>query len=234
MRLLIVSLFLVLTSVAAQAQWLTRPRVQNNQNFDKKPLSWGFYFGTNSLDFNFDYQNDQIDVEVQRSAGFNVGLLSSLRLSEFVDLRLEPGLVFSERTLLYAPDPRFQNDSDPVREVNATYIYLPLLLKINTRRLNNVRPFVTFGVATARNLSSNEDNPDDNFAGQFRTVANPTFYEIGVGMDFYLYFFKFTPSIKGVFAIRDELVKDSRPNSPWTDNINRLTSRGVFLTFSFQ
>jgi len=70
------------------------------------------------------------------------------------------------------------------------------------KRLNNVRPFVSFGVATAINLSSNQDNPDDNFSGQFRTTTNPFFYELGIGMDFYLYYFKFTPSVKGVFAAR--------------------------------
>lgn len=234
MRLLIISLFLLLSSVSTQAQWLTKPRVQNNQNFDKAPLSWGYYFGTNSFDYNFDYQNEQIDIVVERSAGFNVGLIGNLRLSEYVDLRTEPGLIYVQRNLLYAPDPRFNNENDRTREVPATYIYLPILLKFNTKRLNNVRPFVTIGVATARNLSSNEDNPDDNFAGQFRTDANPLFYEIGFGIDLYLYYFKFTPSIKGVFAISDELVKDSRPNSPWTDNINKLTSRGVFLNFTFQ
>jgi len=233
MRIVILSLFLVITSVS-QAQWLTRPRVQNNQNVDKAPLSWGYYLGTNSFDFNFDYGQEQTDIFVERAAGFNVGLLGNLRLSEYVDLRTEPGLVFIQRNLIYAPDPRFQNESDLRREVPATWIYLPVLLKFNTKRLNNVRPYVTFGVATARNLSSNEDNPDDNFAGQFRTDANPLFYEIGFGIDLYLYYFKFSPSIKGVFAFTDELVKDNRPNSPWTDNIDRLTSRGVFLTFTFQ
>lgn len=234
MRLIIFSLFLLLTSVSAHSQWLTRPRVQNNQNFDKAPLSWGYYFGTNSFDYNFDYLADRGDIQVERTAGFNVGLLGNLRLTEFIDLRTEPGLVYTQRNLLFAPDPRFDGDNDLIREVPATYIYIPFLLKFNTKRLNNVRPFVTVGVATTINLSSNEDNPDDNFSGQFRTTSNPLFYEFGVGIDLYLYFFKLTPSIKGVFAFTDELVKDNRPNSPWTDNIDRLSSRGVFLNFTFQ
>ncbi len=234
MRFLILSLFLLLFSIPSQAQWLTRPRVQNNQNMDKAPISWGYYFGTNSFDFNFDYQSEQRDIEVERSIGFNVGLLGNLRLSEYVDLRTEPGLVYVQRNLFYAPDPRFDSESDRTREVASTYIYLPLILKFSTKRLNNARPFVTFGVATATNLSSNEDNPDDNFAGQFRTKTNPLFYEVGFGVDLYLYFFKFTPSIKGVFAIGDELVPDNRPNSPWTDNINKMSSRGIFINFTFQ
>ena len=234
MRTYIAVIAFLCTASIAQAQWLTRPRIQNNQNYDKKPISWGYYFGVNNFDYNFDYKRQQDDIQVERTIGFNVGLIGNLRLSEFVDLRTEPGLVYTQRNLMYPPDPRFDNESDMLREVPSTYIYLPLLLKINTKRLNNVRPFITLGVATAVNLSSNEENPDDNFAGQFRTTSRPFFYELGIGIDLYLFYFKFTPSIKGVFAFTDELVRDSRPNSPWTDNIERLQSRGVFLNFTFQ
>ncbi len=234
MRILIISTFLLLTSLSTQAQWLTRPRVQNNQNFDKAPISWGYYLGTNSFDFNFDYQREQTDVIVERDAGFNVGLVGSLRLSEYIDFRTEPGLVFVQRNLIYAPDIRFDSEDDLTREVQGTYIYIPFLLRFNTKRLNNVRPFTSIGVATAINLSSNEENPNDNFAGQFRTTRNTLFYEVGFGIDLYLFWFKFTPSIKGVFAFTDELVPDNRPDSPWTGNIDKLQSRGFFLNFTFQ
>ena len=234
MRLLILSLFLLLTSISTQAQWLTKSRVLNNENFDKGLFSWGYFLGGNSFDYNFDYKQEQTDIQVQRDAGFNVGLLGNLRLFKYLDLRIEPGLIFAQRTLLYAPDPQFNNEIDQIRDIGATYVYLPLLLKFNTKRLNNMRPFATAGIATATNLSSNEDNPDDNSAGQFRTDSSPLFYEIGFGIDFYLPYFKFTPAIKGVFGITDELVRDDDPNSPWTGNIDKLTSRGFFLTFTFQ
>lgn len=234
MRTYIAVIALVLSFSSVNAQWLSRPRVQNDQNFDKKPISWGYYFGVNSMDYNFDYQNEQEDIQVEKSVGFNVGLIGDLRLSEFVSLRTEPGLIYTQRNLMYAPDPRFDDENDQLREVPSTYIYLPLALKFNTRRLNNVRPYVQFGVATVTNLSSNEDNPDDNFAGQFRTTSSPFFYEMAIGVELYLYYFKFIPSIKGVFVASDELVRDNRPNSPWTGNITKMQTRGVFLNFTFQ
>jgi len=60
------------------------------------------------------------------------------------------------------------------------------------------------------------------------------YYELGFGVDFYLYYFKFTPSIRGVFALNDELVRDNDPNSPWTSNIQKMQSRGIFINFTFQ
>lgn len=60
------------------------------------------------------------------------------------------------------------------------------------------------------------------------------FYELGFGIDIYLYWFKFTPSIRGVFAINDELIRDVDPNSPWTGNVQSMQTRGVFINFTFQ
>ncbi len=235
-NLLIVITFLFAFQVA-NAQMFSKEKVLNLENFDKKFLTWGYYLGLNSYDFNFDYNQNLSDIQTLKSVGFNVGLIGDMRISNHFNLRLEPGLIVSNRTLHYQSD-YFQGvafqDNDLIREVKSTYIHIPLLLKISTKRLNNFKPFIVGGVSTALNLSSNEDNPDDNSAGQFRTKKNMYFYELGLGIDFYLHWFKFTPSIRGVFAINDELVRDTDPNSPWTSNITSMKSRGVFLNFTFQ
>lgn len=90
------------------------------------------------------------------------------------------------------------------------------------------------GLSTSINLASDEDSKDDNSAGVFRMKTNTYYYELGFGIDFYTQYFKFTPSIRGVFALNDELVRDNDPNSPWTGNIESLKTRGVFINFTFQ
>ncbi|TYA53175.1 type IX secretion/gliding motility protein PorT/SprT [Formosa maritima] len=219
------------------AQLFSKEKVLNDENVDKAFLSYGYYIGFNSYDFNFDYVTDKKDIQVKKSTGFNVGLVGNMRINEYLDLRLEPGLYITTRLLEY-DESYFQGieytSSDLEREVKSTYIHVPLLLKFSTKRLNNFKPFIVGGVSTALNLSSNQDNPDDNSAGKFRTKKNMYFYEIGFGIDFYLYYFKFTPSIRGVFAINDELVRDADPNSPWTGNIETMKTRGVFINFTFQ
>ena len=235
-NLLIIFAFL-LTFQASNAQLFSKEKVTNLENFDKRTLNWGYFLGLNNYDFNFDYNQNFSDVQTEKSVGFNVGLIGDLRINDYFNIRLEPGLVVTNRTLTYEPD-YFQGmtfeDNDLVREVKSTYIHVPFLLKISTKRLNNFKPFIVGGVSTALNLSSNETNPDDNSAGQFRTKKNMYFYELGLGIDFYLHYFKFTPSIRGVFAINDELVRDSDPNSPWTGNVSSMKSRGVFINFTFQ
>ena len=105
---------------------------------------------------------------------------------------------------------------------------------MSTKRINNFKPFILAGLATSINMSSNQDNPEDNSNGKFRMTKNTFYYELGFGIDLYLYYFKFTPSIRGIFAASDELVRDEDPNSPWTSNINNMKTRGIFINFTFQ
>lgn len=217
------------------AQFFKGNGVLNNENVDLQRLSWGYFLGFNTYDFDFDYieipDNKflQKDFVVDRTIGFNVGLIGNLRLSNHLDLRLEPGVSFNRINFQVT-----KADPDTFREINSTYVHIPLLLKFSTERLNNFKPFVVGGLSTSWNLSSNENNPEDNADGQFRMTTNSFYYELGFGIDFYLYYFKFSPSIRGVFAINDELIRDEDPNSIYTGNVAKMSSRGIFLNFTFQ
>jgi len=235
MKKLFFVLAVLFLAQSAQAQLFSKERIANLENFDKRFLSWGYFLGFNSYDFKFEY-NDQFtdantDIFVDSQVGFSVGLIGNLRVNDHVDVRLEPGLFFTQRNLTF---PNFTEEKDYLREVKSTYIHVPLLLKLSTKRINNFKPFIVVGVSNSLNLSSNEKNPDDNFQGQFRMKKSTNYYELGFGIDFYLFFFKFTPSIRGVFATTDELLPDKNPNSPWTGNINSMKTRGVFINFTFQ
>ena len=236
-KILISFLFFSISIFESEAQLFTKERLLNNENFDKAPLSYGYYLGFNSYDFNIDYKSNVKDIQVLKAVGFNVGLIGNVRINDYFDIRLEPGLVMSNRTLSYSNtyfDGLIYEEKDLEREIRSTYIHIPLLIKISTKRINNIKPFIVGGISTALNLSSNQDNPDDNSNGNFRMTKNNVFYELGVGIDIYLTWFKFTPSLRGVFSLKDEHVPDFDANSPWTSNIDQMQTRGLFINFTFQ
>lgn len=232
-------LFLIQVSNAQlfRKEKVTYDANQGRGSTDYNLLRWGYFLGFSQYDFNFDYKDDLRDIYVKRNTGFNVGLIGNLRINDHIDLRIEPGLYITSRELYFSQTffpGGTTRSSDLIRDVKSTYIHLPLLVKFSTKRINNFKPFVVGGISTALNLSSNQDNPDDNSNGQFRIKKNNLFYEVGFGIDFYLYNFKFTPSIRGVFSMKDELVPDRDPNSPWTSNIESLKTRAVLINFTFQ
>ncbi|MFT5237394.1 MAG: hypothetical protein ACI9M9_000986 [Flavobacteriaceae bacterium] len=233
-KLLFITIVLIF-SQSAKSQIFSNERLANLATADNRLLSWGYFLGFNNYGFNFDYikenGNTETDITVEGQSGFNVGLIGDVRINKYINLRLEPGLYFAQRDLIF---PGLEEEKDFLREVKSTYIHIPLLVKFSTKRLNNLKPFVVAGISTSLNLSSNEKNPDDNFKGEFRSTSNTSYFELGFGIDFYLFYFKFTPSIRGLFATSNELIQDNSTNSPWTGNISKMSTRAWVLNFTFQ
>lgn len=202
----------------------------NLETWQQQRLYFGFYLGFNSYDFKMDYKTVGPDIQVKKTTGFNVGLVADLKLQEYINLRFEPGLYYTKRDLYY---PNFTTENDALREVNSTYLHFPLLLKFSSLRTGNVRPYLLGGVSATLNLSSNSKSLDDNLEQRFRVKAWTPNYELGFGIDIFSEYFIFSPSIRGVFGLNDELIRDKDPASPWTGNIESMKSRAIFINFTF-
>jgi hypothetical protein len=227
-KLVIVLLFTQIA--AAQGGMFGKDPIINKENWNKQRVHWGYFLGFNSLDFKFDYLTVAEDIQVESTTGFNVGLVGNLRLTEYFDLRFEPGLYITQRNLTY---PAISDANDRLREVKSTYIFFPLLLKYSALRAGNVRPYLVGGLSSALNLGSNYNIQDDNYNDRFRMNQWTNFYELGFGVDIYLEYFVFSPSIRGVFSRNDELIRDNTPGSPWTGNVQAMKTRGLFVNFTF-
>lgn len=240
MKKIVVFLILTLT-IKIHAQFaksmFSKDPIINLENFQKQRVYFGFYLGFNSYDFKMDYKTVGEDILIKKSTGFNVGLVADLKLQEYVSLRFEPGLYYTKRDLQY-PESYFSattpTSSDKLREVNSTYLHFPLLLKFLALRTGNVRPYILGGVSTTLNLSSNSKSKDDNLQQRFRVKPWTQNYELGLGIDFFSEYFIFSPSIRGVFGLNDELIRDNDDlNSPWTGNVESMKTRAVFINFTF-
>lgn len=234
MKKIAIFLIILLVSVRGIAQTGTnlfaKDPIINLENFQKQRVHFGYYLGFNSFDFKIDYKNVGQDIQTKKTTGFNVGIIGDLRLHEYIDLRFEPGLYYTKRDLSF---PGFTEQIDINREVNSTYIHLPLLLKFSAVRTGNIRPYLVGGVSTTLNLSSNSKLKDDNLEQKFRVKPWTTNYEIGFGIDIFSEYFIFSPSVRGLFGINDELIRDNDPNSPWTGNIESLKNRAILINFTF-
>lgn len=242
MRLYVIFLGFLLLNISFSWGQFNENAVLNIPNDDKLPLNWGYFVGINQFDYQISYLNSNYntnpseeitEILVQKSTGFNVGLIGEMRINELLDLRLEPGF-YSGKTTLEFKNQNLITEKDSIREIKSTYINVPLLLKFSANRIGNWRPFILGGPYAAINLSSNENSIDDNKSGTFKVQKWNYGYQIGVGIDLYLSFFKFTPSIRGVFSLTDDAIRDADPQSPWTANIHKMRSRGVFLVLTFE
>lgn len=233
----LVMLLLISSSIFAQKK---RDKVEYLSNFDKKAIRWGFFLGLNYSNYHISYKADEeypnAYIESEPEVGFNVGLIGDIRLHNNINLRIEPGLSTNSKTLHFKHLEHL-GPAASERKASGTYLHIPLLVQFSTNRYRNIRPYVVGGASYDYNFASNFDNGDDNSSGEFRMQKNNFMYEVGIGMDFYFVWFKFSPSLRGVFAINNELKRDDAENnsiSEWTTPIDDFGSRGVFLRFTFQ
>jgi len=227
--------------------------VDNLPNFDKKRWHWGYYLGLNYYDFKISptqlgLVNHKLGMKVNPSAGFSVGLIGDIRINDYFNLRIEPGLSYTTRVLDYDKEvmesipnngvPNYLNDT--LRNINSTYVNLPILVKIGGLRKNNIRPYIIGGINIGLDLASHENSSDDNTNGEdaFRMKTLNLFWEGGAGIDWYLPYFKFTTEIRGSFGVFDEIVDDGDPpgskTTPWTGSIDKLQTRAIFLVLKFE
>jgi hypothetical protein len=221
--ILFLSLFFLTINSSAQKNKTT---INNLQNFDQQKIHFGYFIGLNMYDYKFKLEQEKT-ITVENKFGFNVGLIGDLKLNRNLNLRFEPGLYKNNLNVVY-------NDiSNEIREKKSTYINLPILLKYSSERYRNIKPFIVGGLSSSINLSSNQNRIDDIESGLYRTKTVSFNYELGFGVDLYFQYFKFSPSIRGVFSLTNELIPDNSTSSDFTNNIEKLYSRGIFINFSF-
>lgn len=237
MKKILIFLLLLFLGYTSYAQnMFGKNPYKNLQEWDNQPIHYGYFIGFNRYDFKYEYPESFLEkykgkhIEVQGDTGFNVGLVGNLRLMEYLDLRFEPGLYYAKRTITY---PHIDNKVFRQKELSSTYIHMPLLLKVSTMRAGNIRPYLVGGFSQSLNLSAKENSKEDNYTGTFRMKKWTSNYELGFGIDLYFSTFKFSPSIRGVFGMQDELIRDNNINSIFTGDITALKTRAVFINFTF-
>jgi len=215
------------------------PQIQNLPKYDLNPYHFGFALCINQMDFSVhrvpDYKplDSLCTITSSPQWGFNIGIVSNLRLAEYADLRFVPTLSFGDRVLNYS----IKGTHDTVattysKNIESTYIDFPLLLKYRSKRLNNVAAYVIGGVQYSIDLASQANKvnkPNQQYVVKLQ--ENDILYQMGVGFDFYTEYFKFALELKMSYGIRDLLKHD---NTIYTEGIERLNSKIFQLSFLFE
>jgi hypothetical protein len=210
-------------------------RVQNDPGYDYKWIHFGFMVGLNTMDFGFKRPAPGPDsvlfADVSRpNPGFQVSIVSDLRMGDGLSLRFLPGITFGSRGF------HFYNDStlESKQNVESNYLDFPLLLKYKSKRVNNYRPYLIGGINVRYDMAARKDYDEDG--PYVRLVPMDFFAELGFGIDFFLQYFKFSPELKVSVGFRDVLVHDPAggQNRRYSNSINRLNSYLVMLCFYFE
>lgn len=215
---------------------------------DLKDMSFGFSFSYVSNYFKIDkspnwrqpfYDNDgnQITTPLNSinsaySQGFAVGFLTRFRLTDHLETRIAPSLVFADRNLTYTYSTPSLNTN---KSVQSTMVDLPLSLKLKSDRVGDFRAYLLGGVKYSQAIGS-KTKTDVDAAMLDKLVKNVggfASYEAGVGCDIYFEFFKLSPELKLSNSFGNVLVHENQPFSN-PNTISKLSLHTIMFSLYFE
>jgi hypothetical protein len=233
---------ILLVSITVQSQ---EEKARNLPAFDLKRLHFGFTVGFNSMDLgikrNYEAQ-DFIYADVSKVLpGFQVSIVSDLRLNENWNLRFLPGISFGSREIYFYEysdqgTGGLINLPDVINPVplGPSFLDFPLHFKYRSERVSNYRPYLVGGANFRYDMSAKKEY--DSESKEYLKFKPADFYlEFGFGVDTYLKYFKFAPEIKLAVGLRNIIADEGRPpHFQFVESIERVTSYIVMLNFHFE
>lgn len=209
----------------------------NLTNYYNETLHFGFTLGVNRSNFritsvsHFERFDSLKTVESNPKYGFNLGIVSELRLQKYITLRFVPNLSFAERNLEYY----FEGYDTITRKksIESTFLNFPLDLKLRSKRVNNFGAYILAGGSYSLDLASkskvqNGSDPTDQIVKLKRDDFS---YEVGAGAEFYLQYFKFAIEGKLSMGTKNLLIKD---NTIYSNSIDKLNSKIFLISLTFE
>lgn len=208
--------------------------------YDTRPYYFGITLGYNNAfykmihDDKFLESDSLLVTEPLHSSGFNLGLLGNLSLTKHFDVRLNPNLVFAEKTMRYTFNPAYAEtpgDSLPqTKNVESILLSVPLQVKYKSDRIGNFRIYVMAGGKFDYDLAANVRSRKAEDLLQLSPIDLG--YEAGFGFEFYLPYFIFSPEIKISNGSRDIHLRE--PGNPYSNTIGKLLSRMVVISIHLE
>ena len=208
----------------------------NLQYFEKDRFHFGFSLGGNSTSFKMNYDLTAIDsltsIETNGQAGFNIGLVASMRFNRYFTLRFTPTLAFAQRNVEYT----FANEPINIkatRIVESTYLQFPLLVKYRSQRNGNFAAYIIGGANYAYDLSSQYGvNNDVVISDQVLKINRSNiFAEGGFGVDLFMAYFKFSIELKYSHGLTNIIIEDG---SFWVQPITDIRPKMFTVSFHFE
>jgi len=239
-RLLVTATLLMGTLCVSPSAMAQTRKVQNRPYIDLRAWHYGFLFGLHVQDLEFihnGYMNVLEDgteeswfAEVPTySPGFNVGVLGEARFTNELSLRIIPTMYFGDKTVVFYEQ---KTGFTTQQTIKSTYFSVPVDMKWSAPRFNNYRPYVVAGVVPMLDLTVKKQK-------ELLVQRLDFCFEVGLGCDFYLPFFKLIPEVKFCFGLPNILVRDrsdliDKNLLKYTQVLDAARSRMIVFNFYFE
>ncbi len=231
--LVVVFIFFCNISVATGQKFGGKGNV-NFFDFQSKPYYFGITLGINSSSFkpfrsSEFIQNDSIlGVESVSGPGFNLGIVTNLKIGNYFDFRFVPTLSFAERRIDYS---RNRMNGPLSREtIESVFVEIPFQFRYKSAPFNDVRLFLIAGVKYSFDVAS--DSRSQQAENLIKISPSDFSIEYGAGMQFFFPFFIFSPEFKISQGLGNTLIFNE--NLEESTILEKLLSRTFTISLHFE
>ena len=229
-KVVVFLMFFVLCNQEVLAQ---NSKTINLTSYDESKIHYGFLLGGHSSKYRIDYTDEfvqpQFDslhsIVANNLGGFKVGFVVNFHLFQYLDFRILPTAGFYQNSLTY----RFTNGTQIVELRDPTYVELPLLFKYKSVRRGNTRMYIVGGLNPSMQAVSTKEKEDST--EKLRINKYNIAFELGVGLDLYQSYFKFSPEIRYSYGLMNAL--DSNKNS-FSAALKKVTLHNITFYITFE
>jgi hypothetical protein len=230
--ILIVALFLG-CSLAVSAQF-TGGNNYNFYDFQAKPYYFGLTLGFNSSRYTpfrseeFIFSDSITAVQSLAGPGFNLNIVTNLKIGKYFDFRFMPGFSFAERNLNYTQNARFTRQSQ--EKVESVFVELPFQFRYKSAPYRDKRLFLIAGVKYSFDVAS--ESRARQAENLVRISPHDFQIEYGAGIQIFFPYFIWSPEFKISHGIGNTLLFN--PNLPESTVLEKVLSRTFTLSFHFE
>lgn len=204
----------------------------NYLEYINKRLYFGITLGYHTSNFKIVHSEDFIyndsinEIVSTRGPGFNLGIVSNLRLGKYFDLRFVPTLTFGDKKLVFTEN----TGTQVVKTIESIQLDFPLTFRFKSQPIKDMRFYVLAGMKYSIDLASNAEarKADD----QIKIFRNDIAYEYGLGIQIFFPLFIFSPEIKFSNGIFNLHAKDEQ--LIYSNMIDKLLSRTIIVSLHFE
>ena len=204
---------------------------------DAKPYYFGITIGANISRLQMEQHPRflQYDSVLQilplNSSGFQLGLNATGKLTNRFEVRFNPMLMFTDRSITYKLKYKDPIDGyEPTKKIESVIFSFPFQLKFNSDRIGNFRVYMLGGAFTQLDLAANARarRAEDLVKLQKSDYG----VELGMGFNFYFQSFIFSPEIKLSNGLRNVHSRDE--NLKYSNVIDRINSRMIVFSIHLE
>lgn len=206
----------------------------NYMDFQRRNYYFGITLAYNRSDYKIyrgkDFLNNPTigGVVPARGPGFNLQIISNLKIGEDFDLRFLPGFSFAERNIEF--DSVRRKPKILPSKIESVFVELPFQVRYKSAPYHDKRLFVMSGIKYSYDIQARSRTRQ--LANSIRISPTDFQVEVGAGIQMFFPYFIFSPEMKFSHGLGNILIY--RDGHQQTSVLEKLMSRTFTISLHFE